>query len=96
MSNQAQCKEGARDVTNVLAGAVTFDNYSVYCDVIFQENLNGTTTFGASCQEYYERGSRRNGTYSIRPDLSRNEIQPIFIRGVLKMAQKDTEGDVVT
>ena len=38
--------------------------------LVIRENINGTTTFGASCQEYFERGSRQNGTYSIRPDLS--------------------------
>ena len=36
----------------------------------FKENINGTTTFGATCQEYFEMGSKRNGTFSIRPDLS--------------------------
>ena len=51
--------------------------------LFFQENLNGTTTFGATCQEYFERGSRRNGTYSIRPDLSRNKIQTIFASNIL-------------
>ena len=30
--------------------------------------MNGTQTFTASCQEYYDLGSRTNGTYKIRPD----------------------------
>ena len=40
----------------------------------FKENINGTTTFGATCEEYFHLGSRRNGTYSIRPDISSKEI----------------------
>ena len=43
-----------------------------------KENINGTSTFGATCHEYFESGSRRNGTYSIRPDVSRKEIQVVF------------------
>ena len=34
----------------------------------FQENINGTHTFAATCQEYYELGNRANGTFKIRPN----------------------------
>ena len=54
---------------------IQYNLYYISLTLLFQENLNGTTTFGATCQEYFQRGSRRNGTYSIRPDLSRKEIQ---------------------
>ena len=37
-------------------------------DEIFQENVNGTHTFAASCQEYFDLGLRTNGSYKIRPD----------------------------
>ena len=51
-------------------------DFKLNCEIILcQENINGTSTFGASCREYYERGFRRNGTFSIRPNLSRSEIQ---------------------
>ena len=50
-----------------------FKNDSYQCDIyLYKENINGTTTFGATCEQYFELGSRRNGTYSIRPDISRN------------------------
>jgi len=42
----------------------------------FQENLNGTATFPATCQEYFERGTRMNGTYKIRPSL---EFHSFFV-----------------
>ena len=53
--------------------SMKFDIKLKTCFVImktFKENINGTTTFGATCQEYFEMGSKRNGTFSIRPDLS--------------------------
>ena len=31
--------------------------------------MNGTATFPASCAEYFDRGTRFNGTYKIRPSL---------------------------
>ena len=34
----------------------------------FQESVNGTYTFAASCQEYYDLGNRINGHYKIRPN----------------------------
>ena len=46
--------------------------------LVIRENINGTTTFGASCQEYFERGSRRNGIYSIRPDVSSYGIKTLY------------------
>ena len=76
-------KEGARDEKifweqRLLLIMIQYKLCYKILTLFFQENLNGTTTFGATCQEYFERGSRRNGTYSIRPDLSRNKIQAIF------------------
>ena len=41
----------------------------------FQENLNGTFTYPSSCEEYFQQGSRLNGTYFIRPN---QESQKIF------------------
>ena len=35
----------------------------------FEDKLNGTTTFMASCQEYYDNGERKNGTFRIRPNI---------------------------
>ena len=32
--------------------------------------MNGTLTFLASCQQYFENGERNNGTFRIRPDIS--------------------------
>ena len=46
----------------------------------FQENLNGTTTYSASCQEYFEQGDQRNGTYFIRPSLARKELLNISFK----------------
>ena len=34
----------------------------------FQENINGTHTFAASCQEYFDLGNRINGSFKIRPN----------------------------
>ena len=34
----------------------------------FQENINGTHTFAASCQEYFDLGNRVSGSFKIRPD----------------------------
>lgn len=33
-----------------------------------KENINGTHTFAASCQEYFDLGNRVNGSFKIRPD----------------------------
>ena len=35
-----------------------------------QENINGTHTFAASCQEYFDLGNRDNGKYKIRPNAT--------------------------
>ena len=35
----------------------------------FKENLNTTATHPASCQEYFDRGTRIDGTYKIKPSL---------------------------
>jgi len=32
--------------------------------------LNGTSTFLASCQQYFENGERNDGTFRFRPDIS--------------------------
>ena len=32
--------------------------------------MNGTSTFLASCQQYFDNGERTNGTFRIRPDIS--------------------------
>ena len=34
----------------------------------FKENINGTHTFAASCQEYFDLGNRINGSFKIRPN----------------------------
>ena len=36
--------------------------------IIFKENINGTHTFAASCQEYFDLGNRDNGKFKIRPN----------------------------
>ena len=36
----------------------------------FKDNLNGTSTFLASCQQYYDNGERNNGTFRIRPNIA--------------------------
>ena len=38
--------------------------------------MNGTATFPASCQEYFERGTKTNGSYKIRPSL---ELHSFFV-----------------
>ena len=69
-----------------LAKSITSINVSLFYETLsfsldeflllkFQENLNGTTTYSASCQEYFEQGDQRNGTYFIRPSLSRKEFR---------------------
>ena len=37
-------------------------------DTLLKENINGTHTFAASCQEYFDLGIRINGSFKIRPD----------------------------
>ena len=32
--------------------------------------MNGTSTFLASCQQYFDNGERTNGAFRIRPDVS--------------------------
>ena len=32
--------------------------------------MNGTSTFLASCQQYFENGERNNGTFRIRPNVT--------------------------
>ena len=32
--------------------------------------MNGTSTFLASCQQYFENGERKNGTFRIRPSIA--------------------------
>ena len=46
----------------------------------FKENLNGTTTYPSTCQEYFDRGTRTNGTFKIRPNLALNSyhVECIF------------------
>ena len=39
-----------------------------WLNVKIKENINGTNTFAASCQEYFELGNRNNGTFMIRPN----------------------------
>ena len=36
---------------------------------INKESVNGTHTYAASCQEYFELGNRSNGTFKIRPNI---------------------------
>ena len=31
--------------------------------------MNGTYTFAASCQEYFDLGNRANGKFKIRPNI---------------------------
>lgn len=58
------------------------------CLTDFKENVNGTHTFAASCQEYFDLGNRVNGSFKIRPDAEYhafdvecefNEIQGITV-----------------
>ena len=42
-----------------------------YC----KENLNATATHPASCQEYFDRGESRNGSYTIKPTLDELSFQ---------------------
>ena len=37
--------------------------------------MNGTSTFLASCQQYFENGERNNGTFRIRPDISLSSFE---------------------
>ena len=32
--------------------------------------MNGTSTFLASCQQYFDNGERNNGTFRIRPNVT--------------------------
>ena len=47
-----------------------------------EDKLNGTTTFMASCQEYYDNGERNNGTFRIRPSIKMPsfEVNCIFTK----------------
>ena len=63
----------------------------------FKENLNGTATFPATCQEYFDRGTRFNGTYKIRPSL---EIHSFYVEceftediGITVIRQNDWKSD---
>ena len=47
---------------------MTFFDPKIITDTVFQENINGTHTFAASCQEYFDLGLRTNGNFKIRPD----------------------------
>ena len=38
--------------------------------ITFQENINGTYTYAASCQEYFDLGNRENGKFKIRPNAT--------------------------
>ena len=42
--------------------------------------MNGSATYPATCQEYFDRGTRNNGTYKIRPslDLHSYHVECIF------------------
>ena len=42
-----------------------------------QENLNATATHPATCQEYIDRGETKNGTYTIKPTLSKHSFKVI-------------------
>ena len=33
-----------------------------------QENINGTFTYASTCDEYYHRGNKLNGSFLIRPN----------------------------
>ena len=37
--------------------------------------MNGTSTFAATCMEYFSLGNRRNGTYKIRPSLEHHSFE---------------------
>ena len=61
-----------------------------------KENLNGTATFPASCQEYFERGTRTNGTYKIRPSLELHSfnVECEFIEtGITLLRPKDWKSE---
>lgn len=40
-----------------------------FIEIIIKETMNGTATYPSTCQEYFDRGTRKNGTYKIRPSL---------------------------
>ena len=42
---------------------------------LIEENLNATATHPASCQEYFDRGETRNGTYTIKPTLDKHSFK---------------------
>ena len=67
---------------------------------INKENLNGTATFPATCQEYYERGTSTNGTYKIRPSL---ELHSFYVEceftddlGITLLRPRDWKSDGFT
>ena len=38
--------------------------------------MNGTNTYAASCQEYFDLGNRVGGTFKIRPNIN---VQPFEV-----------------
>ena len=62
-----------------------------------KENLNGTATYPATCQEYFDRGTRFNGTYKIRPSLELHSfyVECEFIEdiGITLIRQNDWKSD---
>ena len=65
--------------------SITFEQFGLQIfssDLNIKENLNGTATYPATCQEYFDRGTRANGTYKIRPsiDLHSYHVQCKFTK----------------
>ena len=64
----------------------------------FKENINGTHTFAASCQEYFDRGHRITGSFKISPDPEYHafEVECEFSKNqgvtILKLDQWTPEG----
>ena len=68
-----------RQITSITVKPPFMKNY---LNERIEDKLNGTTTFMASCQEYYDNGERNNGTFRIRPSIKMPsfEVNCIFTK----------------
>ena len=104
-SNVALVKSGLGAEIDRLAVSCIHIIITVFCNmkiiqnnIKIQENINGTHTYAASCQEYFDLGNRANGKFKIRPntELHAFEVECEFNESggltVMKPKQWNEEG----
>ena len=73
-SNVKSVEQGLMSKMNHLEVRMKYQKCGIFnflkrINPLLQENINGTHTFPATCQEYHAQGNRVNGLYKIRPNI---------------------------